>query len=110
MKLKNLTQVWITSPIRTKTDGEFITTWTYKGTEWLNLQQDISELDKNEAGGYDYSILKGRTDKITTIINGDGIHLTNVSLSTNPKPDYTVKNNPKIGKTTTLTLELYKGV
>lgn len=109
MKLKNLTQIWVCSPTRTNADGEFTTIWSYQGTEYLNLQQDLNDLDRNTAGEVDYSILKGRTDKPTIIKKGDGIYLTNVSSSTNPKPEYTVKGILTIGKTSTITLNKYLG-
>jgi hypothetical protein len=100
MKLKNLTQIWISSPNRTNIKGEYITNWVYKGTEYLNLQQDLNELDRKEMGEVDYSILKGRTDKTTIILKGDGISLS--SSTTNP--DYIVKGIIIIGKSTTITL------
>ena len=109
MRLKNLTQVWVCSPNRTNVDGEYVTIWIYKGTDYLNLQQDLNELDRNQAGEIDYSVVKGRTNKSTIIEKGDGIYLTNVSSLTNPKPNYTVKHNPVIGNTTTLTLNKYNG-
>ena len=109
MKIKNLTQIWISSPNRTNVDGEFTTTWTYKGTEQLNLQQDLNELDRNQMGEVDYSILKGRTDKVTIIEKGDGIYLNNVSSSTNPTPEYTVKGILQIGKTSVIRLNKYLG-
>ena len=109
MKILNLTQIWICSPVRTNSYGESTTLWTYQGTEYLNLQQDLNELDRNTVGEVDYSIYKGRTDKVSIIEKGDGIYLTNVSTSTNPTPDYTVKNKNKIGNTTLLTLNKYNG-
>ena len=110
MKIKNLTQIWVCSPIRTNVDGEYTTVWTYKGTEYLNLQQDLNELDRNTVGEVDYSIVKGITDKSTIILKGDGIYLTDVSSSTNPKPTYTVKGILEIGKAKTITLNKYLGV
>ena len=109
MKLKDLTQIWICSPNRTNTNGEYVTSWDYQGTEHLNLQQDLNDLDRNTMGEVDYSILKGRTDKPTIIKKGDGIYLTDVSSSTNPKPKYTVKGILTIGKTSTITLNEYLG-
>jgi hypothetical protein len=139
MKIKNLTQVWICSPNRTNVKGEFTTVWTYIGTEFWNLQQDLNELDRNQMGEVDYSIYKARTDKLTivgrhlatfvyedfplnenyylpdgfdSITNsglGDGVYLNDVSSLTNPTPDYTVKNINQIGNTTVITLTQYKG-
>ena len=104
MKIKDLTQIWICSPVRTSAYGESTTVWTYKGTEYLNLQQDLNELDKNSAGEIDYTIYKGRTDKVSTILKGDGIYFTDIHLITNPKPDYIVKGLITIGKSTTITM------
>jgi hypothetical protein len=104
MKLKDLTQIWICSPNRTNTNGEYVTSWDYQGTEHLNLQQDLNDLDRNQAGSIDYSILKGRTDKETIIEKGDGIYLTDVSSSSNPTPDYVVKGILQIGNTKVITL------
>lgn len=109
MKIKNLTQIWVCSPNRTNVDGEYTTVWTYKGTEYLNLQQDLNELDRNTVGEVDYSTYKGRTDNGTITEKGDGIYLTDVSSSTNPIPDYTVKNSNQIGNTTVLTLNQFNG-
>jgi len=104
MKIINLTQIWICSPARTNNHGEYTTIWTYKGTEYLNLQQDLNELDRNSAGEIDYSIYKGRTDKSTTISKGDGIYFIDISAITNPKPDYIVKGVIVIGKSTAITM------
>lgn len=104
MKVVNLTQIWVCSPNRTNVKGEFTTVWEYKGTEYLNLQQDLNELDRNTAGEIDYSIYRGRTDSTSIISKGDGIYLTNVSSSINPTPTYIVKGTVKIGKSTTITM------
>lgn len=104
MKIKDLTRVWVCYPNRTNAYGEYTTVWTYRGTEYLNLQQDLNELDKNNAGEIDYTIYKGRTDKDSIILKGDGIYFTDISSSTNPKPEYIVKGIIKIGKSTTITM------
>lgn len=104
MKIKDLTQIWICSPIKSNSYGESTIVWTYKGSEYLNLQQDLNELDRNNAGEIDYSIYKCRTDKTTTILKGDGIYFTDIHLLTNPKPDYIAKGIIKIGKSTTITI------
>jgi hypothetical protein len=110
VKIKHLTQVWVCSPNRTNVDGEFTTIWTYKGTEYLNLQQDLNDLDRNQMGEVDYSVFKGRTDKTTIITKGDGIYLTDVSSSTNPIPNFTVKGLLTIGKASIITLNKFLGV
>lgn len=109
MKIKDLTQIWISSPNRTNVDGEFTTTWVYQGTEYLNLQQDLNELDRNQMGEVDYSIVKGRTTLETIIKKGDGIYLVDVSSSTNPTPKYTVKAIQEIGTTKIITLNQFNG-
>lgn len=104
MKIKDLTQIWVSSPVKTQSYGEYSTVWTYKTTEYLNIQQDLNELDRNSAGEIDYSIYKCRTDKTSSILKGDGIYFTDIHLLTNPKPDYIVKGIIKIGKSTTITI------
>lgn len=105
MRIKNLTKIWVCSPSTTNVDGEYTTDWTFKKTEYMNIQQDLNELDRNSAGNIDYSILKGRTDRDLGINNGDGIYFNDISSSIPiPAPDYIVKNQPKIGKTTVYTL------
>jgi hypothetical protein len=111
MRLKNLTQIWVAVPNTVKIDGEQYVEWTYKNTYYLNLQQDINELDRNSAGEIDYTITKGRTDQILDIDKGDGIYFNNISLSNPvPVPDLEVLNEPKIGKTTLYTFAKYNGI
>lgn len=109
MKLSGLTKLWVCRPTKIKVDGVYETTWNYTEKIYLNLQQDLNELDRNTAGNIDYTIYKGRTDKIINLIKGDGICFNDISESSNIKPDYTVKNDPKIGKTTVYTLNKYNG-
>lgn len=109
MKLSNLTQIWICSPNRTKIDGEFQTIWEYKGTEYLNLQQDLNNTNLNSVGQVDYSIVSARTNKPTIIQKKDGIYLTDISSLTNPTPDYTVKGILPTGRTKLITLNQYNG-
>lgn len=99
MILKNLTKVWISSYIVKNDHGEKTKEWIFKGIAYLNLQQDLNELDVNSAGTINYSILNARTDKNYNIAKGDGISLTDISQESNFKPDYTVENNPNIGVT-----------
>ena len=99
MILKNLTKVWVSSYIVANEHGEKTKSWKYKGVAYLNLQQDLNELDVNNAGVVDYSIVNARTDKKYNINKGDGISLTDVSQSNNFTPNYTVQNSPQIGST-----------
>lgn len=109
MILKNLTKVWISEYIETNNHGEKEKTWKCKGTAYLNLQQDISELDRNSSGEVDYSIENARTDMSYDIKKGNGISLTDISKLDSFIPEYKVTDNPKIGNTTLYKLEKYNG-
>lgn len=109
MKLLNLTKVWVCRAERVNLNGEPFNIYHYKGIAYLSLQQDLNELDKNSAGIVDHETYKGRTDKNYDIINTDGICLTDISKSKNIIPDYIVAKSPKIGRTTTYTLNKYNG-
>ena len=109
MLLKDLSKVWISEYEEINNYGEKEKTWKYKGTAYLNLQQDISELDRNSAGEIDYDILNARTDKTYDIEKGNGISLSDISEESSFIPDYKVTDNPKIGKTTLYKLEKYNG-
>ena len=109
MRLKNLKEMYVYRPNKVRVSGEYHTTWIYKGTEFLNRQQDIDELDRNSAGEIDYEIIKLRTDKVLNIDKGDGISFTELEKDENDvvisgKPSYLVENKPSIGKTTLYTL------
>lgn len=71
-----------------------------KGIAWLNLQQDINELDRKSTGEIDYSVYKARTDKKYNIEKGDGISLHDISKKSEFKPDFTVKDIIQIGSST----------
>lgn len=112
MKLKNLMTCYIYSPVNKKIDGENQIKWQYKGNFRLNVQQDINELDINEAGVIDYDKLKIRVDYEVDIKKGDGISLTQLELEDNlskEPPKYKVISKPKVGKTITYTCEIYHG-
>ena len=110
MRIKNLVKIFVYSPIKVRTSGEYDTTWIYKGYEWINRQQDLDELDSNSAGDVDYEIIKLRTDKILNIEKGDGVSFEMLEVEEETKkvisgkPSYLVENKPKIGKTTLYTL------
>lgn len=110
-KLNKLTQVWVCTPTRQNIDGEHSTVWSLKniGDVFLNLQQDLNELDRNSAGDVDYDIQKARTTLNYNIEKGDGICLTDISQSQNIVPDYGVTATPQIGNTHVYTLKKYHG-
>ena len=76
---------------------------------YLNLQQDINELDRKPSGEVDYSIENARTDIEYEIKKGNGISLTDISQEKDFIPDYIVTDNPKIGNTRLYKLEKYNG-
>lgn len=115
MLLKDLTEVWISEYEEINEYGEKSKTWRHKrlntktGTAFLNLQQDVNELDRKPTGEIDYSIVNARTDINYGIKKGYGISLIDISRQENFKPDYIVTDNPKIGNTTLYKLEQYNG-
>lgn len=115
MLLRDLTEVWISEYETINEHGEKSKKWTFKPldtktkTAFLNMQQDINELDRNSAGEIDYSIENARTTMKYDIQKGNGISLTDISNLEEFKPDYTVTDNPKIGNTTLYKLEKYNG-
>lgn len=74
-------------------------------TIWLNIQQDINELDRKPTGEVDYSIENARTNIDYDIQKGNGISLTNVSDLEHFVPDYIVTDKIKIGSTILFKLE-----
>lgn len=109
MLLKDLTKVWISEYQTVNSHGEKSKIWKYKDVAWLNLQQDINELDRKPTGEIDYSIVNARTDGNWNIQKGNGISLVDISKSESFAPRYTVTDNPKIGCTTLYKLEKYNG-
>lgn len=139
MLLKDLTKVWISEYEIINNHGEKSKKWKYKGKiltaeevnsskvnelnkikvknlsidntgiAYLNLQQDLNELDRNSSGEVDYSIENARTDMNYNIKKGNGISLTDISKLDNFVPDYLVTDCPKIGNTTLYKLEKYNG-
>ena len=109
MLLKDLTKVWISEYEKINDHGETKKVWKYKGIAYLNLQQDLNELDSNSAGEVDYSIENARTDMNYDIQKGNGISLTDISKLDSFIPDYLVTDCPKIGKTTLYKLEKNNG-
>ena len=115
MLAKDLTEVWISEYEEVSNHGEKSKVWRFKElktknkTAFLNLQQDINELDRNSAGEIDYSIINARTDREYDIQKGNGISLKDISSIDSFVPDYTVSDNPKIGNTTLYKLKQYNG-
>ena len=99
MLLRDLTKVYISEYEEIEDHGELNKVWKYKGQAWLNMQSDISELDRKTTGEIDYSIINARTNRNYDIQKGNGISLTDISKLEDFVPDYIVTDNPKIGNT-----------
>ena len=109
MLLRDLTKVWISEYEKINDHGETKKVWKYKSIAYLNLQQDLNELDRNSAGEVDYSIENARTDMEYDIEKGNGISISDISKLDTFVPDYLVTDCPKIGKTTLYKLEKNNG-
>lgn len=109
MLTKDLTKVWISEHTIINNHGEKEKKWKYKGIAWLNLQQDLNELDRKTNGEVDYSIENARTDMEYNIAKGDGISFKDISKIEQIIPDYIVTDNPKVGKNTLYKLEKNNG-
>lgn len=99
MLLRDLTKVYISEYEEIEDHGETEKKWKYKGTAWLNMQQDVNELDRKSTGEVDYSTYKGRATKDYDIKKGDGISFEDVSKLEEFKPQYKVTDKNKIGNT-----------
>ena len=99
MLVRDLTKVYISEYEEIEDHGELDKVWKYKGQAWLNMQSDISELDRKTTGEIDYSIINARTNRNYDIQKGNGISLTDISKLEDFVPDYIVTDNPKIGNT-----------
>lgn len=115
MLVRDLTKVWVSEYEEVNEHGEKRKIWKFKPMNdkkvyaYLNLQQDVNELDRNSAGEVDYSVVNARTDREYDIQKGNGISLTDISESESFVPDYTVSDNPKIENTTLYKLKQYNG-
>lgn len=111
MLLKDLKEVWVSEYEEVNEHGEKSKIWKHKklntatGTAFLNMQQDVSELDRKPTGEIDYSVENARTDLNYDINKGNGISLHDISNFTDFTPEYIVTDNPKIGNTTLYKLE-----
>lgn len=99
MLLRDLTKVYISEYEKIEDHGETDKKWKYKSIAWLNMQQDVNELDKKSTGEVDYSIYKGRSTRDYEIQKGDGISFEDVSKLEEFIPEYRVLDKNKIGNT-----------
>lgn len=109
MLLKDLTKVYISRAEEINDHGEYTKEWKFVSIAYLNLQQDLNELDRKASGEVDYEIIKARTEKSYAIEKGDGISLTNISKQEKIIPEYRVTEINKIGSTCLCRMELYNG-
>lgn len=115
MLLRDLKEIWISKYEEINNHGESEKIWKYKkldtrtGTAFLNLQQDINELDRKSSGEVDYSIYKARTQQLYNIQKGDGISLSDISKLTYFVPEFRVIDINQIGNTYVYRLEQYNG-
>lgn len=99
MLLRDLTKVYISEYEETENHGESDQVWKYKGIAWLNMQNDVNELDRKSTGEVDYSTYKGRTTREYDIQKGNGISFEDISKLEEFKPQYKVTDKNKIGNT-----------
>lgn len=99
MLLRDLTKVYISEYEEIEDHGETDKKWKYKSIAWLNMQQDVNELDKKSTGEVDYSIYKGRSTRDYDIQKGDGVSFEDVSKLEEFIPEYRVLDKNKIGNT-----------
>ncbi len=99
MLLRDLTKVYISEYEEIEDHGETEKKWKYKSMAWLNMQQDVNELDKKSTGEVDYSIYKGRSTRDYEIQKGDGVSFEDVSKLEEFIPEYRVLDKNKIGNT-----------
>lgn len=99
MLLRDLTKVYISEYEEIENHGETEKVWKYKGIAWLNMQQDVNELDRKSTGEVDYSTYKARTTNEYDIQKGNGISFEDISKLEEFKPQYKVTDKNKIGNT-----------
>lgn len=99
MLLRDLTKVYISGYEEIEDHGEPDKKWKYKSIAWLNMQQDVNELDKKSTGEVDYSIYKGRSTRDYEIQKGDGVSFEDVSKLEKFIPEYRVLDKNKIENT-----------
>ena len=99
MLLRDLTKVYISEYEEIEDHGEPDKKWKYKSIAWLNMQQDVNELDRKSTGEVDYSTYKGRTTRDNDIQKGNGISFEDISKLEKFIPKYRVLDKNKIGST-----------
>ena len=99
MLLRDLTKVYISEYEEIEDHGETEKKWKYKGIAWLNMQQDVNELDRKSTGEVDYSTYKGRATRDYDIQKGNGISFEDISKLEKFIPQYRVLDKNKIGST-----------
>lgn len=99
MLLRDLTKVYISEYEEIEDHGEPEKVWKYKGQAWLNMQNDVSELDRKSTGEVDYSTYKARTTNEYDIQKGNGISFEDVSKLKEFIPEYKVLDKNQIGNT-----------
>lgn len=99
MLLRDLTKVYISEYEEVEDHGEPEKKWKYKSIAWLNMQQDVNELDRKSTGEVDYSTYKGRTTRDYDIQKGNGISFEDISKLEEFKPQYKITDKNKIGST-----------
>ncbi len=77
--MRDLTKVYISEYEEIEDHGEPEKKWKYKSIAWLNMQQDVNELDRKSTGEVDYSTYKGRTTRDYDIQKGNGISFEDIS-------------------------------
>lgn len=99
MLSRDLVKVYISEYEEIKDHGEPERIWKYKGIAWLNMQQDVNELDRKSTGEVDYSTYKARTTNEYAIQKGNGISFEDISKLEKFIPEYRVLDKNKIGST-----------
>ncbi len=105
MLLRDLTKVYISEYEEIEDHGETEKVWKFKPMSkkkpyaYLNMQQDVNELDRKSTGEVDYSTYKGRTTKNYDIQKGNGISFEDISKLEKFIPEYRVLDKNKIGST-----------
>ena len=99
MLLRDLVKVYISEYEEIKDHGEPERIWKYKGIAWLNMQQDVNELNRKSTGEVDYSTYKARTTNEYAIQKGNGISFEDISKLEKFIPEYRVLDKNKIGST-----------
>lgn len=105
MLLRDLTKVYISEYEEIEDHGETEKVWKFKPMSkkkpyaYLNMQQDVNELDRKSTGEVDYSTYKGRTTREYDIQKGNGISFEDISKLKKFIPEYRVLDKNKIGST-----------